>query len=248
VNGLEPGAMSGRRDPLARRLADRLRGFYGREGAMWKAHYRKYFKAAARAFGIGFILGFAVFMLRPDLERRGLAYVMKSLQDVSIGAPAPKMALELFYHNARATALAVAAGTVPFACLPVIDPLANGAALGLLASVSKRRGFDVPLLFLRSVAPHAVFELPAVLYAASVGIYLSLCAGRWLLSAIRKRKKARARGGEPPAAGFLKDHAGRTEPGPADFAGDAARSFVLVVLPLLLVAALVEAFVTRALR
>jgi stage II sporulation protein M len=255
VTGREFDAGSGGQDPLGRRLAARLRDFYGREWAMWKAHYKKYFKIAVRALGLGFILGFIVFIVRPDLERRGLAYVMKSLRDIPLGAPPPEMALELFYHNARASAVAVAAGLVPFACLPALDPLANGAALGLLASVSKRRGFDVPLLFLKSVAPHGIFELPAVLYASSVGIYLSLAVGRWLLAALRRRKKNREReklpveGRPEPAAGAsLECSAGRAEASPADFVGDAARSFALVVLPLLLVAAFVEAFITPMLR
>jgi stage II sporulation protein M len=255
MNDHGPDGSAPGRAALAVRLASRLRDFYGNEWAMWKAHYKKYFLAAARVLGLGFVLGFLVFMARPDLEEQGLAFVMKSLRDIPLGVKPPELALNLFYHNARASALAVAAGVVPFACLPVLDPFVNGATLGLLASISKHKGLNVPLLFLRSVAPHGIIELPAVLYATSVGIYLSLTAGRMAVAAWRKKKRDkdddRRASEEPPDSqdgGFLEAYPVRSEVGPGSLAGDVLRSFLLVVLPLLAVAALIEAFVTPLLR
>jgi stage II sporulation protein M len=240
---------------LAARLAAGLRDFYGNEWAMWKAHYKKYFLAAARVLGLGFIFGFLVFMARPDLEKEAMAFVMRSIRDIPLGAKPPELALQLFNHNARASALAVAAGIVPFACLPILDPFVNGATLGLLASISKHHGLNVPLLFLRSVAPHGIVELPAVLYATSVGVYLSLTAGRMVLAAWRKKKRAkdddRRASDEPPDSrdeGFLQSYPERSDSGAGSLAGDVVRSFMLVVLPLLAVAALIEAFVTPLLR
>jgi stage II sporulation protein M len=255
VTGLEPEAASGGKDSLGRRLAARLRDFYGREWVMWKAHYKKYFKAAARALGLGFVLGFVIFMIRPDMEKRGLEYVMKSLRDIPLGAPPPELALNLFYHNARASAMAVAAGIVPFACLPVLDPFLNGATLGLLASISKHQGLDVPLLFLKSVAPHGIIELPAVLYATSIGLYLSLSVGRMLLAAWRKKRKEREdeslapqESADPQEGGFLESSPERSDAGAGGLVGDVLRSFVLVVLPLLFIAAIIEAFITPMFR
>jgi stage II sporulation protein M len=255
MTGPGPDGMTQEKPPFVRRLAAGFRDHYRDEWAMWKAHYKKYFKVAARALGLGFVLGFVIFMIRPDMEKRGLELVMRSLRDIPLGAKPPELALNLFYHNARASALAVAAGVIPFACLPVLDPFVNGATLGLLASISKHQGLDVPLLFLTSVAPHGIIELPAVLYATSVGIYLSLAAGQMLLAARRKRKKKREseslapqEPADPREAGFLESYPERSDAEAGSLVGDVVRSFLLVVLPLLFVAAFIEAFVTPLLR
>jgi stage II sporulation protein M len=265
--GLKPGSTLKEKPPFLKRAVDLLRELYRDERVMWKAHYQRYFKIAARVLALGFVLGFVYFMLRPTQEKRALAFVMKSLKDIPLGAPPLVLALTLFYHNARASIIAAAAGVVPLACLPILDPFANGATLGLLASVSKHQGLNVPLLFIKSVAPHGIFELPAVLYAASVGIYLSLALGKLAREAWRKKRGGELQGG---AAARVPDSAGRPWPesaaadgqGPKadpddisgaavlglDLAGKVVRSFGLVVLPLLLVAAVIEAFITPVLR
>jgi stage II sporulation protein M len=248
-----PAALNG--PSPARHPGGPIRALYRDEWAQWKAHYRRYFKAAARALGLGFVLGFAVFLIWPAQEKKALLLLMKALKDIPLGAPPLVLALTLFYHNARASLLAVAAGAVPFLCLPVLDPFVNGAALGLLASISKHQGLNVPLLFLKSVVPHGLFELPAVLYAASAGIYLSVTLGRILRVKLQERREDRAAGAPPRADGGIAtggiELAGeppetRTgdRPTVAGCLAAVARSFILVVLPLLLVAAFIEAFVT----
>jgi len=241
--GLEPGSMLKEKPPFLARAADILRGLYREERAMWTAHYKRYFMIAARALGIGFVVGFVYFMVRPEQEKQALAFLMKALKDIPLGASPLDLALTLFYHNARASALAVAAGIIPFACLPALDPIANGAALGLLASVSKHQGFNVPLLFLKSVAPHGIIELPAVLYATSNGIYLSVSLAKRVLAKLRKRKDGGADSG-----GFLEAYPRKAETETEGAGANVVRSFMIVVLPLLLVAAFVEAFITPVLH
>ncbi|HYA48472.1 MAG TPA: stage II sporulation protein M, partial [Burkholderiales bacterium] len=200
---------------------------------------------------IGFILGFVYFLLRPSQEIRALALVMKALKDIPLDAPPLVLALTIFYHNAFASGLAVGAGVLPFLCLPVLDPLVNGAALGLLASISKHQGLNVPLLFLRSVVPHGIVELPAVLYATSVGIFISLSLSKRLVAAVRRKRVSAGPGQEPPAGGGEgeKEDAGRKDmPPDRRCFTPAVRSFGLVVLPLLLLAAFIEAFVTPLFR
>jgi stage II sporulation protein M len=227
--GPEPGTTFTPKPPLLKRLKEFIRELYHEEWAMWDAHYRRYFQISARLLALGFVLGFVYFMVRPAQETRALALVMKALKDIPLGASPLVLALTIFYHNALASVLAVAAGGIPFLCLPVLDPLANGAVLGLLASISKHQGLNVPLLFLKSVAPHGIIELPAVLYATSVGIYLSVSLAKKLLAKLQKMQGK-----------MLSDLGAPSVP--------AVRSFMIVVLPLLLVAAFIEAFVTPLLR
>ncbi len=243
----EPGPAPANDGPGGGRPSGPIRELYRQEWTQWRAHYRRYFKAAARALGLGFVLGFAVFLIWPAQEKKALLLLMKALKDIPLGATPLVLALTIFHHNVRATLVAVAAGAVPFLCLPILDPFVNGAALGLLASVSQHQGLNVPLLFLKSVLPHGLFELPAVLYATSAGIHLSLTLGRIVRAGLRRRKGDRTAAAVPAqgVTGALSG-AGPEQAAP-DILGtiaELARSFVLVVLPLLLVAALIEAFVT----
>jgi stage II sporulation protein M len=224
--------------------AGRLKGLWREEGRAWRTHYRKYFKYAARALGLGFAAGFLYFLLWPAREQKALEYVAKALEDIPVEGPPLVLALTLFYHNARASIVAVAAGAVPFLFLPILDPLVNGGVLGLVCSIAKHQGLDVPRLLLTQVLPHGIFELTAVLYATSLGLYLSMGLGNAAAEAWRRRKRRRA--GEQDLIESGADGAGTSEA--AGVLRNVVRSFVLVVLPLLLIAAFVEGFITPALR
>jgi stage II sporulation protein M len=210
------------------------------EREAWRGHYRKYFKYAARALGLGFVAGFLFFMLWPAQEKKALALVVKAFKDIPLDAGPAVMALTLFYHNARASIVWVATGIVPFLFLPILDPVISGGVLGLLVSVSRHHGLDVPRLVLTQILPHGVIELAAVLYATSIGLYLSKGTGRMINAAWTARKRRRA--GIPDAS---PEPDGR---GPDRLFHNAVRSFVLVVLPLLVIAAFIEGFITPALR
>jgi len=269
----------------AKRRPGFLRKLYRAEWAMWKAHYRRYFIIAARVLALGFVLGFVFFLLWPAQEKKALAFVMKALKDIPLGATPPILALTIFYHNTWASIIAIAAGIVPLACFPILDPLLNGAVLGLLASLAKHQGLNVPLLFLKGIAPHGIFELAAVLYATSAGIYLSLTLWEYIRAGLAgTRAEAAPEQGAAPAPegpaespspsgpGEFGTERGAAEAGNPSRGVDGkgadgtagiglkcksplvcclasvARSFLLVVLPLLVIAAFIEAFITTHLH
>ncbi len=219
------------------------------EREAWRRHYRGYFKYAARALGLGFVAGFLFFTLWPAHEKRALAFVVDALKDIPLEASPLLVAWSLFYHNARASVIAVAAGAVPFLFLPILDPVLNGGVLGLLVSIAKHQRLDVPRLVLTQILPHGVFELTAVCYATSVGLYLSAAMGRrakaaWLEKRGRPQAPALAPGPRPDPLETSPQRAADPErPG-----RNVLRSFVLVVLPLLLAAALIEGLVTPLLN
>jgi stage II sporulation protein M len=241
--------------PFLSGLPGRIKDLYRDEGRAWRAHYRRYFKHAARALGLGFVAGFAYFMLWPGQERKALEFVVRALKDIALEASPPVLVLTLFYHNARASAVAVLAGVVPFLFLPILDPILNGGVLGLLVSAAKHQGLDVPRLILTKILPHGVFELAAVLYATGLGLYLSAEMRKKAQAAWQRRRAMR--GGEtrpqapafPPAPlEFLKSYPQSPAAEPSSPVRNIVRSFVLVVLPLLLIAAAIEGFVTPHLR
>jgi uncharacterized membrane protein SpoIIM required for sporulation len=250
-----------------------LQSLYREEAQAWRERYRKYFKYAARALGLGFVSGFLFFMLWPAQEKRALALVFQALKDIPLDAGPVLMALTLFYHNARASAVTLAAGVVPFVFVPILDPVINGGVLGLLVSAGQHQGLNVPKLVLTQILPHGVVELTAVLYTTSLGLYLSAELGRKAKSAWQERRARKGRipwrrplsgPSEQPGAGAdgaPAESKVSTSPegGPASGPGlappcqpglvrDLVRSFALVVLPLLFVAALIEAFITPHLR
>jgi stage II sporulation protein M len=223
------------------------------EREAWRKHYRKYFKHAARALGLGFVAGFLYFLIWPAQERKALEYVVNALKDIPLGGSPLVLALTLFYHNARASVVAIAAGVVPFLYLPILDPLVNGGVLGLLASVSKHQGFDVLRLILTQILPHGVFELTAVCYATSLGLYLSAGLSRKSAAAWKARKSQERAGTCPPSAPAAPPDPPACCPlgeaaGPEGLVRNVVRSFALVVLPLLLVAAFIEGFITPSLK
>ena len=228
--------------PASERPPGLLVRLYREERDAWRKHYKKYFKYAARALGAGFVVGFVYFMLRPDQEKKALEFVIRALKDIELQGSPLVLALTLFYHNARASVVAVAAGAVPFLFLPIFDSLLNGGVLGLLVSVTKHQGLDVPRLVLTKILPHGIFELSAVLYATSLGLYLSAGLGKKAVAAWNKRKN------RPPAvsdpANILGSFPDRAATEPESLARNVVRSFVLVVLPLLLIAAFIEGFIT----
>ena len=227
-----------------------VRRLYREEQKAWRTHYRRYFKYAARALGLGFVAGFLYFMIWPAREMKALAFVVKSLEDIPLEASPLVLSLALFYHNARASVIAMAAGAVPFLFLPILDPLINGGALGLICSVSKHQGLNVPHLVLTQILPHGVFELAAALYATSVGLYLSMSLGKSAVAKWRRRKRRRAEEDRPVSVSpyFTQDGPERVSGEPESPVRNAVRSFILVVLPLLFVAAFIEGFITPGLR
>ena len=234
----------------AKRPPGPVRRLYREEQKAWRIHYRRYFKYAARALGLGFVAGFLYFTIWPAREMKALAFVVKALEDIPLEASPLVLSLTLFYHNARASVIAVAAGTVPFLFLPILDPLINGGALGLICSVSKHQGLNVPHLVLTQILPHGVFELAAALYATSVGLHLSMSLGKAAVAQWRRRKWRRGEGHRPAsvAPDLPESSAGLMSGEPGSLVRNAVRSFVLVVLPLLLVAAFIEGFITPILR
>jgi stage II sporulation protein M len=238
-----PGAQpTGRPPGLVRRL-------YREEGEAWRKHYRRYFKYAARSLGLGFAAGFLYFLLWPAQEKKALDFVVAALKDIPVEASPLVIALTLFYHNARASVVAVAAGAIPYLFLPILDPLLNGGVLGLLVSMAKHQRLDVPRLILTQILPHGVFELTAILYATSVGLYLSAAMGKKARAAFLKRRARPAAPPPPPPTDSLETDPERTAADASESAGrNVLRSFVLIVLPLLLVAAFIESYITPILR
>ncbi|HEU4340593.1 MAG TPA: stage II sporulation protein M [Candidatus Binatia bacterium] len=129
----------------------------------------------------------------------------------------PMLASAIFINNGVKTFLVIVLGILG-GVLPVAFLLLNGYAIGWVLYLSiQSKGIVSSLL---AVVPHGIFELPAVLLGASVGIFLGVRTMRRLFGKL-----------ETSLRGDL---------------GRAVGVFFRLILPLLLLAAFVEAFVTSA--
>ena len=129
-----------------------------------------------------------------------------------------------YRYSLRITAIAFGAlillgfdGFIPFIYLPALSIGINSLLLGLFAGVYVNNGISL-LAYFAGIVPHGIFELPALILALSSGIYLC----RKVTDYVRHNEK-----------GVM---------GP--LMKDLLRLFVIHIIPLLMAAAVIEAYVT----
>ena len=127
----------------------------------------------------------------------------------------------LFLNNLRATGMAVVLGIVPFFFLPAIVLLSNGAIMGSAFAVIGQHSDNLLAYFIGGILPHGIFEIPAICLGISMGIIVCLFICQKILD---KGKLSHIRAGE-----FFKN---------------IGKLFLFVAVPLLMIAAVVETYIT----
>jgi len=134
-----------------------------------------------------------------------------------------KVFMKLFLNNLIASFGTTALGFIPFLFLPVVTILIFGISIGLVFSANNLLINIDQLSLLLSILPHSIFEIPAIIYTSSIGIFSTIQTSKMIIPRFRSK-----------ATSFQ------------TLCKEAGRSFVLIVVPLLTIAALVEAFITPA--
>ncbi len=142
----------------------------------------------------------------------------------AIGKDPLLLAIKIFYINMRTTFIFTMLGFIPFflGVLPFLMTISVLLGVSLALAVTKGYGF---MTFIKLTAPHGVFELIAVIYGVSLGVYFS--------KEMTKKILARHGGNSIPFTQLMKS---------------VPRSYLLVILPLLALAALIEVFATPLLK
>ncbi|MEJ8546646.1 stage II sporulation protein M [Brevibacillus borstelensis] len=139
---------------------------------------RKYFLTACLLFGGGAVLGF--------LQAHALEEMVKSLlgqlKDVidrihANGGGVFATFWAIFSNNVTSSLMMMAMGLF-FAFFPVFGLMANGVLLGFIFAKYSSFGVSPWLVFAAGILPHGILELPAVLFAAGVGIRLGMLSLR----------------------------------------------------------------------
>ncbi len=125
----------------------------------------------------------------------------------------------IFWNNVRSLTLAAVLGLFSFGSLALILLLAPMGIIGFFAGELAMMGTNPLMFFIAFIAPHGIFELPAAILATAFALRL----GASVIS--------------PPAGLSVGENLIRA-------LADLVKIFIFVVLPLLLVAAWVEATIT----
>jgi stage II sporulation protein M len=128
-------------------------------------------------------------------------------------------ASDILAHNLRATALVVLGGLVSFSVLGVSAYLLNIGVIGGVLAVFGIMGYSPGLVFAAGILPHGAFEIPALMLTSAA----VLKVGAVLVT---------------PQTGKSMGHVVLEQ------LADSAKVLVGVVVPLLLISAVVEAYVT----
>lgn len=151
-----------------------------------------------------------------------IAVIQEELGDIASEEGA-LMARDLFLNNIRACLIGVVSGFIPFLFLPAFTLFINAAVLGGLGAMYQINGMSVFGMYIYGILPHGLFEFPAILISMAMGIYLCYCLVKRICEGRYNRgivKKALA---------------------------DILRTFMMVIVPLLVVAALIESYLTPVL-
>ena len=178
---------------------------------------RAYIIASLTLFGLGIVAGFVAVQQIPALADH-FQDMLANFVGMFAGMPPLKLAAAIFLNNAFKTFCAILFGVL-LGIVPVVFLLTNGVALGVAMSISTQsRGLWPTLL---AILPHGILELPAVFLGTSIGLLIGHRAAQRL--------------------------AGRAETSIGIEILHGLKYFCTVVVPLLLLAAFVEAFITAAL-
>ncbi len=183
--------------------------------------FRRWLRITAVAFAVLVVGSYLVGLMAPTLAADVYRLMSETVQEAGIrNDDGSFSAVTIFLHNFLAMLYTILYGFIPFIYLPALLLGVNAMGLGFVGAHCVNSGLSV-FVYLAGVLPHGVFELTAVVLALSAGFYLCATVTR----RIREKEKGVVGKALVLCAQLLFFH----------------------VTPLLLLAAVIEAYVTPAL-
>jgi len=183
----------------------------------WAARSPRLFVLLSAAFlGIG-IGSYVVCVSNPELTEEIVAYLQEIVAK-ALDSEGNISFWSLLYNNWIAMCCAVFYGVIPFLFLPAVSLVTNATILGAMAAYYKISGISL-VVFFAGILPHGILEIPALLLSIMLGIML---CSNVILFFFRSSKRM-------PFSEFM---------------ANVFRTLLFVIFPLLLLAALIEAYIT----
>ena len=190
-----------------------------RPGLFFRRELYKIFWISLVIFFLCWAVSYFVFYSNQDLTAGLFNTISQMFQENGVYTESGGISFfALLFNNIRASALMAILGIIPFLFLPAIILGYNAVIIGIACAFSMAMGTGVSFLVL-ALLPHGIFEIPALILSAALGIYL--------------------------CKELVKKLVGRSRL--ASFSGvflSMLRFYLCVILPLLVVAALVETYIT----
>jgi stage II sporulation protein M len=214
----------------------RILTYYARQVAFIK-RMKCFIGIAAALFSLVFVAGLVFFKRNPDLTAR----MMSDLR-AEFGRRYPghisrgSMFFSIWINNLRIAGTMCLAGLIPFFLPSAFWVITNAGALGLVLAYSWIRHEAVVQRFSTLILPHGIVEIPTFVFTAGFSLYLSA----QMTKRVFHRKRAL-----PAPSGELFSYVGQG--GASDRLeafGDIIQIFAGVILPLVLIAAIIETFFT----
>lgn len=136
--------------------------------------YRNYTWLASGLFLGGVLLGVLATLYYPETIQQAFQAVGEQLQQLGkdiLEGPLGQGILILFWHNLRALLLVAALG-LALGVYPGFAMLFNGLIIGVVGVLSARS--SSLLVFLAGILPHGIFEIPALIIGAGIGLRLGI--------------------------------------------------------------------------
>lgn len=190
----------------------------------WECFKSFYMKPFFWVTGISMVMGivsYFVLVSNEELTTHFMGELMTMIEDIGVTAESThtEMFWVIFMNNIRAAAIMILLGLVPVIFLPAMSAIITIMSVSVLIAFMHIQGETVTEMVVFGLIPHGVVELPAIFLAGAIGIHLSLSIFRKFFT-------------DRPDI-LLKEVFMRV-----------GNSFVLLVFPMILVAALIEGYIT----
>jgi stage II sporulation protein M len=177
---------------------------------------RPFLIAALLLFALGIIAG-SLLAGHSSFAGLKISESLGGFAQMFINLPRPLLVLMIFANNAVKTLLVIVLGIV-FAIVPFVFIVVNGVAIGVVLHLAtESKGLAYSML---AIVPHGLFELPGVLSGAAIGVML----GSKAIKRLFRRSEFKV-GSELSRA---------------------LKIFVSIIVPLLLIGAITETYLTAA--
>jgi stage II sporulation protein M len=177
----------------------------------------------AIAFAALIVVGFVACLLFQPAMDMLVAYLSAFMSSSGIIDDSGSVSVPLLLaNNIRASIFSILFGVFPFVYLPAFPLGLNSTLIGAMGAYYVVNRLSIAAFF-AGMLPHGIFEIPALVISFSLGIYLC----REITASVRAKDKESMK---PLKAIFI----------------NLARTYVMLVAPLLIIAAVVEGFVTPA--
>ncbi len=191
-----------------------IRPFFSLPRALWEE-----IRSTAAAFLILIAIGFAVASLRPETVDPLLRMFTDAAAEIGIYQISGVVLMTTILSNNLLTLLsAIASGLLPLAHLPALALGVNALLIGGLAAFYRHEGLGLAA-YLAGTLPHGVTELAALTFSCAAGLYLCRATTYAVLGRVDRHTVART-------------------------LSECLRVYTHWVVPLLIISAALEAFVT----